>query len=314
MRGAREFAGLGHALITETAARDEVLVAASVLTGPAVLLGSAQYAGRAVDLAACAAAGVEVVRRRTAGTAMYVDGDAIGLTIALPRVNAVIEDATLRTLVNRNIRGVLKGLTTAGALAHYFGREWIAVKHRPIAVIGTTFTDAGAVLLEIVIANAATIEIPTALSTAREQSVDRWRGKSPITLVEALGRAVDPERVATRVIDGFVERAGRSFDTVNDIAVRSCDAVTASNDPLGDDFGTADSERCEIGFVDVAWSRDGSTLWCGGDAWAPREVLETIGAAIRDQRVDELVIEDGALEGARVDDFVRCAARTKPAR
>ena len=39
-------------------------------------------------------------------------------------------------LVNRYVRPLLRALTKCGALAHFFGRDWISVRHRPAAWVG----------------------------------------------------------------------------------------------------------------------------------------------------------------------------------
>src|SRR5262249_46761632 len=64
---------VGPALVR--AARDEraPCFAASLIEGPAVLLGLHQRATRVVDPAACRAAGVALHRRRTSGTAAFVE-------------------------------------------------------------------------------------------------------------------------------------------------------------------------------------------------------------------------------------------------
>src|SRR5580704_5962913 len=39
-------------------------------------------------------------------------------------------------LVNRYVRPLLRALTRLGATAHYFGRDWVSVLHRPAAQVG----------------------------------------------------------------------------------------------------------------------------------------------------------------------------------
>ena len=99
-----EALALATALL-ERAAGGEAQIAASLLDGPAVVLGALQRAGRVVDVAACATAGTPVLRRCTTGTAAYIGGRAILWTLALPHVAALHPDATPRTLLNRNVRG-----------------------------------------------------------------------------------------------------------------------------------------------------------------------------------------------------------------
>src|SRR5262245_57017857 len=100
-----EALALGPLLLAPAEADHLPWIAASLIPGPAVLLGAAQRAGRVVRLAACAAAGTPVLRRATAGTAVHISGRATLWTLALPHVAALVPDATARTLLNRNVRG-----------------------------------------------------------------------------------------------------------------------------------------------------------------------------------------------------------------
>src|SRR5690348_7174186 len=100
LRPLPEALALGPALLAR-AERDQIpLVAASLVQGPAVVLGAVQRAGRVVDLDACADAGVLVYRRATTGTAGWIGGRAYLFTVGLPHVAALLPDATPRTLLN----------------------------------------------------------------------------------------------------------------------------------------------------------------------------------------------------------------------
>ena len=136
---------LGGRLLARVAADGAVWAAASVVEEEAVVLGAAQRAARVVDLDACRAAGVRVVRRATAGTAALLAGRSLWLTLALPHVAALVPDATARSLLNRNVRPLLEGLRGLGFPAAYFGREWVSVAKRPAAVLGFDALPEGAV-------------------------------------------------------------------------------------------------------------------------------------------------------------------------
>jgi len=91
---------------------------------PALVLGYGQPADE-VDLAACRADGVVVLRRRTGGTGVYVDGD-LGLSLALPREHAWARD--LGGLYDH----VLAALTTAlAALGQPVSRATVGDGHAP---------------------------------------------------------------------------------------------------------------------------------------------------------------------------------------
>ncbi|MCE5272192.1 lipoate--protein ligase family protein [bacterium] len=87
-------------------------------SGPAVSLGYAQRAGRELDLAACAAAGVSVVRRLTGGRAVWHD-DELTYSFAGPsgteRLGGSISESWW--LIAQAIAGSLEGLGARTDLA-----------------------------------------------------------------------------------------------------------------------------------------------------------------------------------------------------
>jgi hypothetical protein len=297
--------GLGHALLASPPSERAPALTASVVEGPAVVLGAHQRAGRVLDLAACARAGVAVHRRATAGTPTYVDGRAVVWTLWLPRVAALAPDATWRTLLNRNVRGFLHGLTRAGAPAHYFGREWIAVRHRPAAVLGFEVASDGAVLLEVVAGYDAPVALPPALATPLERATDRWRGKDPLALAE-VARECDPDALAARVIESHAARWGTALEPLASPWVPAPRApVEDAREPVPAELSLAEPVRCAVGWIDAAATEaPAPRVWLGGDVLAPRGVLDALGARIA--AGGEAVAEvEGPLEGARVEDLWR---------
>src|SRR5262249_45622126 len=150
------------------------------------VLGRSQHVARVLDMDACAPSGVRVLRRVTSGTAAYIDGCAVVCTLALPHVAALFADATAATILNRNVRPFLRGFGRAGLVAHYFGREWIAVHQRPAALLGFETTFAGALVIELLVAFDSPLAIPAALASPAERAVDRWLGKTPVGVRELL--------------------------------------------------------------------------------------------------------------------------------
>lgn len=325
-RSLEEALAIGGALV-EAAARDgRVLVAASVIEGPCVVLGAAQRAGRVVDLEACEAAGARVVRRSSTGTAAFVGGTGIWWSLALPDVAALIPDATARTLLNRNARPFLRALTGAGLPAHYFGREWIAVKRVPAALLGFDVTREGAVLLDVIAGFNGSIAIPGELAAPLERAVERWRGKAPeglVVLRGAPGPAVD---LARRVADGVIKQAGIE---VEEIAMSALDLNTNINhskildplDPIPAGLAPAPPLRAPIGWIEAAASAPGEPprAWLGGDALAPRWLLEdlartAISAAGPADSLSENSALDVALEGAALSDLREALRQALPPR
>ena len=110
-----------HALRGPMVHRAELRVGWGLEAG--VLLGSFQRSGDAP-------AGSPALRRATGGAAVNVGEGTLHVLLTLASPSALIpcdEDKIL----NRHVRPILRALTRSGALAHYFGRDWLSVAHRP---------------------------------------------------------------------------------------------------------------------------------------------------------------------------------------
>ena len=191
------------------AARKEgaACLAASLLHGPAVLLGKDQEAPRVLDEARCREAGVPVLRRSTSGPAAFAGRRALLFTLALPHVAALFPDASIRTLLNRNVRPFLRGITAAGAQAFYFGRDWVSVHKRPAMALGTDVAEDGAILVEAIAGLDEPFVVPGELMSEEERAADRFLGRVPVALVEVLPSGTTPELLVRCVADAFAARA-----------------------------------------------------------------------------------------------------------
>lgn len=295
--------------------------AVSVVQGPAVILGAMQRAGRVVVLTACEQAGVTVVRRVTTGTAVWVGGTGIILSLALPHVAAIQEDATHRTLLNRNVRPFLRAFSRGGVMAHYFGREWISLRKQPAALLGYEVTRAGAVLIDVILGVDQSLALPTELMTAEERAVDRFMGKTPAGLSEIAPEARGVQ-FADRLVEGMVGAEGANhFLDFEDAALARFRStpITNDRDPLPADFAPRalgfeandaegdpkprvyKLERVPIGYVEKAVSQDEPHLtWLGGDVLAPRWLYEDIAKGM-----DAGALASAPIDGAQVQDLVR---------
>jgi hypothetical protein len=287
---------LGLALpLLALAERDQLpWITASVVSGPAVVLGAAQRAGRVVDLQACAAAGVSLLRRSTAGTAVYIGRRAIVWTLALPHVASIVEDATPRTLLNRNVRGFLKGLSRRGVLAHYFGREWVSANRRPVAVLGFEATPSGATVIEYIAGVDAPPSLPPSLCTEEERSIDRWLGKVPVSLGEIFDD--EPLAIAQRVMDAMTKQATSCVDAPA-VEANSAKQITRDDDPIPPGFLPCPARRAPIGWIDTGVMRSTGRRWIGGDVIVPAYVLRAISEGITD-------VGNTPIEGASMNDLV----------
>ncbi len=275
----------------------DAAITASLVEGPAVVLGASQRAGRVVDLAECATVGTPVLRRCTTGTAVYIGQRAILWTLALPHVAALQADATPRTLLNRNVRGFLDGLSRGGEPARYFGREWIAIHHRPAALLGFEALPDGRIVIEVVAGLDATIALPDALCTDDERGIDRWRGKEPLVI-----DADDPEALALRVIEAVAARAGGRRERAELPTARGIVApVTDPRDPVPAGFALAALRRAPIGWIDAAADAASGRLWIGGDPLVASFAVSALADAIA--RGEAPAPGDAPIDGAQWGDL-----------
>ncbi|WP_437510772.1 lipoyl protein ligase domain-containing protein [Sorangium sp. So ce1099] len=285
-------------------------LAASLVDGPAVVLGAAQRAGRVVDLSACAARGAPVFRRSTTGTAAFLGGRGVVWTLALPHVAALAPDATARTLLNRNVRGFLRGFTRAGAPAHYFGREWISLQRRPAALLGVDAAEDGAVLIEVLAGHDAPLAIPAELAAPEERAVDRWLGKAPAALSEVLPARSSPEALARAVVEEIALHAGLPLSDgggAPELAAERLQPITAPDDPAPPGAGPAVLARVPIGWIEAAALGGApARAWLGGDVLTARWLLDALGRG-----ADPASLDTGAapLEGAGLSDLRALAQR-----
>jgi hypothetical protein len=226
-----------------------------------------QRAGRV--LRDVTAAGATVLRRTTTGTAVALDGGML-VSLALPAIDTVFRDTTLRTVLNRNLRAFLAGFAHAGIRAAYFGREWLAWERRPIAVCGLEMTPSGALLLELLATARGGLELPGEAMSDLERSVDRYRGRRTACLDEvAPGREL--RELAADVLTGIADRAGLEPLEVQPDDVTFDVPVLDAESPLPPGAVLLPPRPVPIGWLDVA--RTAAGVWVGGDVLAPSYAL-----------------------------------------
>jgi hypothetical protein len=98
-------------------------------------------------------------------------------------------------IVNRLVRPLLRGLTKAGFLAHFFGRDWVAVAHAPVGWVGFAHdaTSRRAVF-------EAFVGVTTPFAPPGRPS---FLGKTPVALAPA--GTVDAERLASAIVDAYAK-------------------------------------------------------------------------------------------------------------
>lgn len=121
--------------------------------------------------------------------------------LLLSRVDALVSCDEAR-IVNRYVRPLLRALTRCGAQAHFFGRDWISVKHRPAAWVGFAHDRAsGRTALEAIVARGTPFEVDP-----RES----YLGKEPGTIASIVGEAPSEERLADALVESFSATYGHA--------------------------------------------------------------------------------------------------------
>lgn len=146
--------------------------------------------------------------RHTTGSEAQLSGAVLYHALALPRVDALYPDASARTLLNRNLRAILRGYTAAGVPLRYFGTEVLALLGQPVALVGYEQTASGAVLIEVLIG----LEQPCVVRPALQR-------EPPSALYEILRREPPPEELLERAVNGVIERLGASAVAIAQLAV-----------------------------------------------------------------------------------------------
>jgi hypothetical protein len=170
------------------------LLASASFTAQALVVGALQ---REDTLRARSRArfDVPVVRRRTTGTEAQLDGAVLYHALALPRVDALFADASARTLLNRNLRAILRGYAAVGVPLRYFGTEVLALLGRPVALVGYDQLASGATLIELLIG----LENPCVVRPALKR-------EPPAALYPLWQKAPAPHDFLVRAVAGIVER------------------------------------------------------------------------------------------------------------
>jgi hypothetical protein len=140
---------------------------------------------------------VRIERRLTTGTEAQLSGKTLYHALALPHVAALFSDASARTLLNRNLRALLRGYTAAGVPLRYFGTEVLALLGQPVALVGYDQLASGAVLIEVLIG----LETASVVRSALKR-------EPPAALYSVLRSQPAPRDLLDRAVQGVVERLG----------------------------------------------------------------------------------------------------------
>jgi len=247
-----------------------------------------------------------LVRRGSGGPEVRVGPGTIHVELALVDP-AVMLHPDPRRIVNRAVRPLLRALTRQGHSAHFFGRDWVSVAHRPAAWVGFAHdSTTRRALFE------AFVAVTTPFAIAERPS---FAGKQQGTLETIGGRGVDAARVAQAIVEAYADGCDASaIEPIAD-AEASRHAATGADDLRADPpwASTLDEAIGTLGAGPDARGifRIGGDLLVSRDAVAHLESL--VAAAAVDPSDDDIGrLVDEALGGSGVAlDGVRSLASVR---
>jgi hypothetical protein len=188
-RSALELAAASRAALDRPMRRSAELTVA-VVTDDALVLGAFQRGAGLVP----AGVGVPLVRRGSGGPEVRVGPGTLYVGLALEHPASLLACDEKR-IVNRHVRPLLRALTRTGSLAHYFGRDWISVAHRPAGWTGFGHdATTRRTLFEAFVA----VRTPFAWTDRAS-----FLGRAPGTLEAIAGRTVDPDVLMRAVVEAY---------------------------------------------------------------------------------------------------------------
>jgi hypothetical protein len=180
-----EALGLACAALRASERHREPVLVTSLISGGGAVLGALQrreaFSGKPLA-------------RLTTGPRAFVASLAFHHAFALPSLTALAPDATPHNLLNRYVRGFLRGYSKLGLPAQYFGREYFCLGRRPCGLVAYDVTASGSLLFEVFVGIDAPALDPSGDSSERV-----------VSLVEALGKA-DTTQFAAAIHHGFAAK------------------------------------------------------------------------------------------------------------
>jgi hypothetical protein len=229
-------------------------------------------------------------RRGSGGPAVRVGPGTVHVALALAHPASLMACDEKR-IVNRHVRPLLRALTKAGgtgAAAHFFGRDWISVAHRPVAWVGFAHdATTRRTLFEAFVA----VRTPFALTERAS-----FLGKPQGTLEALAGAAVDEGRLAQAIADAY--RSGDGGSTPLDWPES---ASVEGEVPVEPAWAAIVDEA--IGPIGAGPDRHG-VFRVGGDLLVSRDALarlETLAARAPEDDLGRIVDETLAAPGVALD-------------
>jgi hypothetical protein len=204
------------------------------------------------------------VRRGSGGPEVLADTGTVWVALALARSGELTPCPAAR-LVNRYVRPLLRAIGKLGAPAHYFGRDWVSVQHRPAAFVGFAHdASSGRALFEAIVA----VSAPFAPSPRPS-----FLGKEPGTLAGLLGRPVEASRLVDVIVESYADAYGLEALDATPVLDPRAHEVNAADPP----WAACRDEA--IGPVCAGPDRNG-VLRVGGDLMASRDAIAALEARL----------------------------------
>lgn len=231
-------------------------------------------------------------RRGSGGASVRVGAGTLWVTLALAHSAALVACAPSQ-IVNRHVRPLLRALTRLGAQAHYFGRDWVSVAHRPCAAVAFAH-DAGTrrAVFEAVVA----VTHPFAGGTGAARA--SFRGKAPGTIEEIVGKRIDLDGLEHAIVDSYANAYGRTPRDIDLDLDRDLDHHLDLDDPPW--LATTTEAIGEIG----AGPDARGVFRVGGDLMASRDAMASLEARAALAPLDaipSLVAETLTAPGVAID-------------
>jgi hypothetical protein len=229
------------------------------------------------------------VRRGSGGPEVRVGPGTLHVALALTHPGTLVP-CDEKHIVNRYVRPLLRALTRAGgarAAAHYFGRDWISMAHRPVAWVGFAHdATTRRTLFEAFVA----VRTPFALTERAS-----FLGKPQGTLEALAGRPVDDGRLTRAVADAYATG-------VSAVSLDEDDAPSSSGETAPEPPWAAVVEEA-IGPLGAGPDARG-VFRVGGDLMVSRDALarlEALAAATAEADLGRIVDETLAAPGVALD-------------
>ena len=156
-----------------------------------------------------------VQRRLSGGRLLPAGPGVLELSVAAP----ALEDLTVAhepiaagQLLNRSVRGLLRGLESLGLQVVYPGRELITLARRALAHVAFDIGEAGRPLIQFHLALSSSLSEAASglalLGGDAEGRADLLDGEACTSLEEALGEAPEMELLAEALARGFAQHVG----------------------------------------------------------------------------------------------------------